>query len=491
MAKRVQDRKSSGSKSATAVVEKETGIKKHKSILILIAALVLLILIATSLRTEASPERTGLLIETSRDGISLTAAVSGPARAGSWQFVQTSEQVCDATVFDDETGSEEPPVLKLTATDHGRYYCFRAMDSESGYSYQLSEMIDLTDLYDAPVIDVRQLDDVLLAETDSDDGGNYAWRAVATDGENCGPQAFAGPAAGDIRNDNVFILRPSDVGQAYCFEAEHLIGFKEYKLSKSIVAFEEVTGEGLAVEQNGDVLIARRFAGSAGWQAASVLNEQFCSHLPFGLRALDKPSNEVAYVNLYSDDNGRRYCFQAHTSETTQPEYILSAEIAGVANSRPQTGYNRLTADDYPYGVPETYPTGRQLRNAIRPLLTTEGREILDNLTVEVSAEPNCADGLSGCYLISFGHSADTVHSRIFIKAIGEDYYEGFSFRDKAQINHVLLTTLIRELMHAVDLGDGNMAGGHRLRYKANTCQETALAAVGQRAGRRGRRLWR
>ncbi|MYB39845.1 hypothetical protein F4X86_00935 [Candidatus Saccharibacteria bacterium] len=478
MVKRVRGRKPSGSEPAAAVVEKETGIKKHKSILILIAALVLLILIATSLRTEASPERSGLSIKVSQDGISLTATVSRPERAGNWQFVRTGEQVCGAAVFSSETGSDEPPALKLTATDHGQYYCFRAMDSEDGYSYQLSEIIDLMNLYEPPAINIRQLNDVLLAETAGNDAGNYAWRAAATSGEDCDAQTFANQAAGGIRDGNIFMLRASDVGQAYCFETEHPIGFKEYKLSKTVAAFEETTGEGLAVEQDGEILIARRFSGSAEWRAASVSGEQFCSHRPFGLATSARPAGAVTYVNLYSDDNGRRYCFQAYVGEANQPEYVLSDEVTGVENSRPREGYSRLAAVNYPYGVPETYPTGLQLRSTVSLLLTPEGRGVLEGLTVEMSAEPDCAGGLTGCYWVGSSHSADAASSKIIIKAVGKDYYEGFSFRDKAQVNHVLLTTLIRELMHAVDLGDGNMAGGHRLRYKANTCQATALAAA-------------
>lgn len=482
MARGVKSRGRARFESRLSVVKNKADSKNHKAIFSLIFVLMSLILIVNGFRTEASQELSDISIEVVQEGAYLRATASKANKVLSWQTVRLESDSCDVDTFEGQSNYGQEPIFKLTASDDGYYYCFQIEDLDGIHAYQGSEQINLSDLRQSPEIVIEQFENILLAETSEDEAYKYAWRAVRVENSECSGQAFESVPAGEVIEDNAVILKTEDVSQQYCFEAEDEIGFKDYRISAPVNAFEAVeTSEAqsleiFAVKQFDDILIVQANK-SAHWFAVSVASDGDCSEQLFGFGSKIRRASKIAYVRLFTDNNGRYYCFQAYdiALEDSSPVHVLSEQINDVDNQRPTAGYNAVSQGDYPFEVPESYPTEADLKDFLRPFLSEDGDDILNNLEIRITSEVDCPAGISGCYWVNLGHYSDENQNNILIKASGLNYYEGLDFYDRAEINHQLIKVFIREFMHAVDLGNGDPETDMRLKYRANSCWATVL----------------
>ncbi len=481
MAKGARNQRKTGTKPSPSVVKNISDAKKHKVVFALIIVLMGLILIANGIKTEASQTVSDISIEVARDGANLRASASRSDEASAWQIIRLEDRSCNIDAFANRSEYGQEPIFRLTAEDNGYYYCLRAEDQEGAYAYQSSERIDLSDLYQTPEIIIEQFDNILLAETSLNDARKYAFRAVRVENSECDQQTFES-LQDEIIKDNAIVLKPDDVSKRYCFEAEHRLGFKDYQISTSIDSFEEIENTAeqslqiVKVEQFDDIVIVQANK-AAHWLSASVSGGDYCSEEPFGYNFGIQKSSEIAYAHLYTDDNSRQYCFQAYDADLkdSNPIHILSSSITDVSQTRSAVGYNALSSQDYLFEVSESYPTDEDLRSLLEPLLNETGRGILDNLEIVIASEIDCPDEAFGCYWVNLGYYLEESHNKIYIKAIGFNHYEGLDFYARAEINHQLIQTFIREFMHATDLGDDDPVSDMYLKYKANLCQDSIL----------------
>ena len=469
--------------------QSNSGMDKGKSISILILVLVGLILITNSLGTEASQRTSDVNIKITRENLYLKAEANKPSRVVFWRAIKTEPDQCDKSSFDDLTNQRRASIFRLTATDQGSYYCFKIKDTDDAHAYQLSEQVDLDDLRRSPEISITQLDNILLAETSQDDAPEYLWRAVKAANNQCDESVFAEEMSSEIITTNVFILQPTDLSNLYCFEATDLVGFKKYKLSEPITSFESTE-----IDQSSQIISLKQFDNllivqanqPVHWLSVSLSSDEYCSDQSFGFDWGLKRSNKVVYRQLYADDNSRYHCFHAYDSTSDNHVHIVSEEISDIERVRPLTGYNAFDQDDYAYEIPQNYPTEEDLRAILRPLLTEKAQEILDELEIEIESEIDCSSGDLGCYWVNFSQPSENSKNKILIRAIGFDYYEGLNSYSQTQVNRQLLEVLIREFMHAIDLGNGDSTVDIRLKYEANICQSEAFESLTNRVSETG-----
>ena len=248
--------------------------------------------------------------------------VSASESVTRWQYRgPLSSSTCEENTFESASPGGSTYRVTLSASDNGKWYCWRAQNSANNWGYGNYQVPQdfITDNTSSPVITVRP-------HNSADD--NPQLRVSAS--ESVTRWQFKGPLSSSTCEENTFesaspggstyrvTLSASDNGKWYCWRAQNSAnnwGYGNYQVPQDFIT-DNTSSPVITVRPHNSADDNPQLRVSASesvtrWQFKGPLSSSTCEENTFESAS---PGGSTYRVTLSASDNGKWYCWRAQNS---------------------------------------------------------------------------------------------------------------------------------------------------------------------------------